>query len=92
MVNLGFDQAAYNNYARGASTDAARDKRKSECEEIRKFISGELSKMVFNWLLVLRIDLKSAQMATYDGNRQAWKDVLTLPPEYVPAPSGSNNG
>jgi hypothetical protein len=92
MVKHGFDQGAHDKYLALASTPKARAGRENECHEIRKFISAELTKLVFNWLLLLRADLKGAKMATYDGNRQAWKDALRLPDEYVPPASGSKNG
>lgn len=84
LVNAGEDLSARKNFAKGSSLkDAPKSEaaREELCQEVRKFIRGELSKLVGKWLIQLREDMAlvrpkvngvSPVQVTYDNKKKAW--------------------
>lgn len=80
LVNIGRDKTAMRNYIeKGSSqkeTPKSAEAREKQCDEIHKFIKGELSKLVLNWLLALRLDLKLTKAVSYQTKPKEWKEIL----------------
>lgn len=80
MVNTGFDKAAHDHYVKDGSsakgTPSTADARRTLCTDIHGFIKAELTKLVMNWLILLRADLQLTKVVKYGKKPAEWKAVL----------------
>jgi hypothetical protein len=76
MVNLGHDAQAQTNYIEKCGETAKKSERRDKCQDLAKFVKGELTKLVRNWLLALRLDLLKAKKVQYDDKPLDWKNLL----------------
>jgi len=81
LVNAGSDIAAQEAYIKEGSsspgTPKSEDLRRERCVDLSKFVKGELTKLVRNWLLAIRLDLQGGNKVSYDPHTpKAWKDLL----------------
>jgi hypothetical protein len=81
LINMGSDPLAQTTYIKQGSSEAGtpgtEDARRARCVELDKFIKGELTKLVRNWLLAIRWDLKKLRKVSYIPSQSSdWKDLL----------------
>ncbi|MBP0590313.1 hypothetical protein J8I87_11440 [Paraburkholderia sp. LEh10] len=81
LVNAGSDLAAQESYVKQGSsspgTPGSETLRRKRCVDLSEFVKGELTKLVRNWLLAIRLDLKNAKIVSYDlRDSAAWKGLL----------------
>jgi hypothetical protein len=82
LVNAGSDVAAQESYINQGSssegTPGSESARRGRCVELSEFIKGELTGLVRNWLLAIRLDLQERiKKVSYDpGNPNAWTGQL----------------
>jgi hypothetical protein len=80
LVNTGTDPLAQETYVKegssAAGTPGSSLARRARCVEIDMFVKGELTRLVRNWLLAIRLDLKNAKAVEYESTTQEWKGAL----------------
>lgn len=83
LVNKGSDPLALKTYvtqgSSAADTPNSESGRRARCVALDMFVRGQLTVLVRNWLLGLRVDLKKLGKVSYTPNKAAdWKDRLKL--------------
>ncbi len=80
LVNAGYDKEARDNYVKKGSsvkgTPASEMARAARCAELQQFIKGDLTRLATNWMLGLRMDLKTTKAVEYSEKINAWKALL----------------